>query len=85
VKSRVSEEATDAAGWRIARCQSENQCGTPRRAAAARRRGEVLAPAELRDKMAEIAQAMTARYQPELAQHGRRFEEGRFEPGRFNR
>ena len=74
VKTRTRfEEATDAAGWRIA----EVPIGKSVWHAAAEllrlgAEAEVLAPAELRDKMADIAQAMTARYQPEAVRDERR-------------
>jgi predicted DNA-binding transcriptional regulator YafY len=57
------EEAADAAGWRIATVP----IGTTVWHAAAEllrlgAEAEVLAPAELRDRMAELTQAMAARY-----------------------
>jgi predicted DNA-binding transcriptional regulator YafY len=65
------EETADAAGWRIAVVPIGK---TVWHAAAELLRlgaeAEVLAPAELRDKMAELTQAMAARYQ--TAQHGYR-------------
>lgn len=70
VKTRTRiEETADAAGWRIAVVPIGK---TVWHAAAELLRlgaeAEVLAPAELRDKMAELTQAMAARYR--TAQHG---------------
>jgi predicted DNA-binding transcriptional regulator YafY len=66
VKSRVRlQEATDATGWRIAELPIGKT--TWHAATELLRYGaeaEVLGPAELRDKVAEIAQAMIMRYQP---------------------
>jgi predicted DNA-binding transcriptional regulator YafY len=63
------EETADTDGWRIAEVPIGK---TVWHAAAELLRlgaeAEVLAPAELRDKMAELTQAMAARYQ--TAQHG---------------
>jgi predicted DNA-binding transcriptional regulator YafY len=66
VKSRTRlQEAPDAAGWRIAEMPAGK---TVWHAATEMLRfgadAEVLEPAELREKMAEIAQAMVARYRP---------------------
>ena len=70
VKTRTRiEETADAAGWRIAVVPIGK---TVWHAAAELLRlgaeAEVLAPAELRDRMAELTQAMAARYR--TAQHG---------------
>ena len=72
VKTRTRiEETADADGWRIAVVPIGK---TLWHAAAELLRlgaeAEVLAPAELRDKMAELTQAMAARYR--TAQHGYR-------------
>ena len=72
VKTRTRiEETADAAGWRIAVVPIGK---TVWHAAAELLRlgaeAEVLAPAELRDRMAELTQAMAARYR--TAQHGYR-------------
>ena len=64
VRTRTQiEEATDADGWRIARVPTGK---TSWHAASELLRlgaeAEVLEPADLRQKMAELAQAMAARY-----------------------
>jgi NADPH-dependent glutamate synthase beta subunit-like oxidoreductase len=67
------EETADAAGWRIAVVPIGK---TVWHAAAELLRlgaeAEVLAPAELRDRMAELTQAMAARYQSNCAEVARR-------------
>jgi len=66
VKARMRlEDTTDADGWRIATLPvGKTVWHAVTELLRLGAEAEVLAPADLREKMAEVAQGMAARYQP---------------------